>query len=259
MTSVVKVKSLKMLIDVNVSFGNWPFQKFLLDTPGKLAKHLKGEGISHALVSSTESVFYPDPDVYNKILFRKLRPYLFLIPIPIINPSLSNWKENFKRYKKIKAVKILPNYHNYSLSAKSVNELMNELAKRKIPLMIQMRLEDERNQYPLLKVPGVNYKEIIKLANRFPRAPILCLCPYFPEAVSLVKETANVYVDIAFVERLNTVATLLKEIPASRILFGSHTPFLYTRSAMMKIKTADISRKDAQAIMFANISHLLRL
>ena len=251
-----------MLIDVNVSFGHWPFQKFLLDTPGKLARHLNSEGISLALVSSIESVFYPDPDIYNELLWRKLKPYPFLMPIMTINPTLSNWKEILKKYvnfRKIKAIKILPNYYNYSLSSKSVNELMNELAERKIPLIAQIRLEDERNQYPLLKVKGVEIKEIIKLANRFPQIPILCLCPYFSEAVSLVKETSNIYVDISFVETLNTISALLKEIPASRILFGSHTPFLYTRSAIMKIKSANIPKRDSEAIVFANTCYLLRM
>ena len=68
-----------MIIDINVSFGNWPFQRFLLDTPQKLARHLKTEGISSALVSSIEAAFYPDPDVYNEILFKKLKPYPFLM------------------------------------------------------------------------------------------------------------------------------------------------------------------------------------
>jgi len=251
-----------MLIDINVSFGNWPFQKFLFDTPGKLERHLKKEGISMAFVSPIESVFYPDPDVYNKILFKKLKIFHSLIPIPVINPFLSNWKELLKEYvayKKIKTIKILPNYHNYSLSSESVNEMMEKLKERKIPLIIQIRLEDERNQYPLLKIKGVEIEEIIKLANHFPQVPVICLCPYFSEAILLVKETENIYVDISFVECLDTIVTLLKEIPARRVLFGSHTPFLYTRSAVMKIKSADISEKDIQAITFKNVRDLLKL
>ena len=126
-------------------------------------------------------------------------------------------------------------------------------------LIIQMRLGDERNQYPLLKVAGVDYKEIIKLANRFPEIPIICLCPYMREAILLVKETRNIYIDISFIETVNTVTALLKEIPATRILFGSHTPFLYTRSAIMKIKSAENSEKDLNAIMFNNAHCLLEI
>ncbi len=248
-----------MIIDANVSLGHWPFRKFLPDSAAKLSKHLESEGVSSALVSAAEAGFCLDPDIYNKLLIRKLRPYSNLMPIMVINPSLSNWLKTLRRYvdsPEIKAVKILPNYHNYSLARKYVAELMNELTVGKIPLLIQMRMEDERSHHPLLKVSGVDCKEVIKLAGRFPRIPILCLCPYFGEAALLVKETANIYVDISFVERLDTVASLLKEIPATRVLFGSHTPFLYTRSAIMKIKDASISRKDFNAIAFNNARRL---
>lgn len=250
------------VIDVNVSFGNWPFQKFLQDRAAKLSRHLKSEGISLALVSSIESVFYSDPDVYNRLLLEKLKPDPSLSPVMVFNPFLSGWKQRLAEYtdsREIKAVKILPNYHNYSLSSPSVEELVGELIRRKMLLIIQMRMEDERNQYPLLKVAGVEFEQVIKLANRFPQASILCLCPYYQEAIALVKETDNVYVDISFTEQLDTVVSLLKEIPASRVLFGSHTPFLYTRSAVMKIKSADISKKNLKAIMFNNASHLLKL
>ena len=254
-----------MLIDVNVSFGNWPFQTFLQNSVAKLSKHLKSEGISLALVSSIETTLYPDPDVYNKSLLKKVKSYSNLIPVMVLNPALSDWKEKYEEYtdsQKFRVIKILPNYHNYLLSSKFVNDFMNELSKKKnAVLIVQMRVEDERNQYPLLKVSGVDYKEIIKLANRFPGVSIICLCSCFREAVSLVKETKNIYIDISFIETLNIVfktnTALLKEIPAGRILFGSHTPFLYTRSAIMKVKSAEISEKDLNAIMFNNARCLL--
>lgn len=249
-----------MLTDVNVSLGHWPFQKLLPDNAAKLSRHLKSEGISLALVSSVETVLYPDPDVYNKLLLKRLKPYPMLLPVMILNPVLADWQQRLREYvgsSKIKAVKILPNYHGYTLSSKIAYDLIRELSLKKILLIIQMRLEDERNQYPLMKVPGVKTTEVIKLSKRCPSASILCLCPYIGEAISLVKETENVYVDISFTERLNTVESLIKEIPANRIVFGSHTPFLYTRSAVMKIKSADIPKKDLRAIMSVNIQRLL--
>jgi len=48
---------------------------------------------------------------------------------------------------------------------------------------------------------------------------------------------------------MNTVAALLKEIPASRVLFGSHTPFLYTESALLKIQYAETGQKEKDAIV----------
>jgi len=250
-----------MMIDVNVCFGHWPFQKFPYSTLRALDEGLKKEGISQSLVSSLDAVLYPDPDWGNESLLPGLSFYPNLMPVGVVNPLLSNWRETLERCIgwEAKAIKIFPNYHSYPLSSSVVTALINELARRKMPLLVQMRLEDERNQYPLLKVSGVEIEEVIKLANHFPEVPVFALCPYFKEAIDLVKNSTNIYVDISFVEILNTVSALLKEIPATRVLFGSHTPFLYTRSAIMKIKATEIHRKDLEAITHRNIRRLMKL
>ena len=245
-----------MLIDVNVSFGYWPFQKFQQNALAKLSKHLTAEGISLALVSLTEAVFYPDSDVYNKLLFEKLKSYSNLMPLMVLNPSLPNWKETLERYhnlQKAKAIKIFPNYHNYSLSSAVIDDLIYELARRKMALVIQMRMEDERNQYSLLKVADVKVKEIIKLANRFSEIPIIVLCSESSEAVSLIKNASNIYVDISFVEFIEMIDDF------NKVVFGSHTPFLYTHSAIMKIRNADVPEKDLNTIMSGNACRLFKL
>lgn len=252
-----------MLIDVNCSLGWWPFQRFRQDTAGKLARHLASEGVSRALVSAVENVLYPDPHVYNRLLLKKLKPYPGLVPIMVLNPSLSHWQECLDAYDAAEtghAVKILPNYHRYSLDAPCVAALMEALARKpKRVLIVQMRVEDERNQYPPMKIPGVSVEEIIALANRFPKVRIVCLCSYRREAASLVKETENVYVDTAFLEFLNTLRFVTDKIPAGRLLFGSNTPILYTRSNIMKVRCAEIPRRDLRAISSANARRLFRL
>jgi predicted TIM-barrel fold metal-dependent hydrolase len=76
-------------------------------------------------------------------------------------------------------------------------------------------------------------------------------------AIVLVKETNNIYVDISFAEKLDTIVSLLEEIPAKRILFVSHTPFLYTQSAAMKTKAVDISKNKFDAIAGGNALNLV--
>ena len=241
-----------MVIDVNVSFGFWPFQKFREDSPAKLAHLLKSEGVTKALVSSIEAVLFPDPHVCNKSIIKKLKPYPSLVPVMVVNPRLTNWKDSLALSGTTSAVKVFPNYHNYSLSSRHMAALMKELAARDMALLLQMRLEDERNQYPLMKVAGVRPEDVVKLAKRFPKVKMACLCPYMYEAVELVKKTDNVYIDISFSETLNTVSSLLENVPARRVLFGSHTPFLYARSAIMKLQSAAISKKELNAIAFMN-------
>ncbi|MBN1676080.1 MAG: amidohydrolase family protein [Kiritimatiellae bacterium] len=248
-----------MLTDINVSLGFWPFQRFALDSAAKLSRHLKAEGISRALVSSVEAVLYPDPDVYNRLLLRRTKPYRNLLPVPVINPLHPDWRNRLRSYaatRAANAVKIFANYHSYSLRSRPVRDLAEELAGRKAPLVIQMRLEDERNQYPRMKVPGVKAADVAKLASRYPAQSFVCVCCYWNEAISLVREADNVYVDISFTERLNTVEALLRDVPAQRLLFGSHTPFLYARAAVMKMTAARIAKRDREAIASKNAARL---
>ena len=248
-----------MLIDCNVSFGFWPFQKFRLDTPAKLARQLENKGVSRGLVSAVESVLYPDPAVYNGILAKKLSGYDSLVPIRVVNPLLGNWREELDKVdrRRAKVIKIVPNYHQYELADACFEKLAGESSERGMNLLVQMRVEDERAQYAGMKTPGVDVDELIKAAKKFPDINFICLCPYFREAVALANSAKNIYVDISFVESSDTLADLTGKVGAEQVVFGSHTPFLYTDGAVMKIKSASISKKDIKMIGSGNIRKLL--
>ncbi|PIZ17279.1 hypothetical protein COY51_00635 [Candidatus Desantisbacteria bacterium CG_4_10_14_0_8_um_filter_39_17] len=246
-----------MIIDVNVNFGFWPFQKFHENTLRKLNEHLKKENISFALISSLEAVFYPDPEMGNQDLLMKLKKYKNLLPVAVANPKINNWKEILGN-NKYKAIKIIPNYHYYSLLDKKALDLIGEVNNKKITLIIQMRFEDERSHYPLLKVKGVSVQEIKEISLKFPALSIIALCPYFAESIELAN-LPNVCTDISFVESLDTLHSLLAKVPAEKVLFGSHTPFLYTKAAIMKLKYGSISKKDYEKIAYKNASQLFNI
>ena len=247
-----------MIIDVNTSFGHWPFQKFDVNSVQVMLKRLNSVGITKALISSIDGILYPDPSVCDAGLFKMVKPTPMLVPVPTINPCLTNWRKATET-SGLKAVKIIPNYHNYPLTDPAVAQLMQVLAGKRIPLIIQMRVDDERNQYPLMKIPGVDWQAVVQLANTFRETPIVCLCAYFGEAVELVQKTKNVSVDISFIETFQTLPALLRKIPPERILFGSHTPFLYTESAVMKLESARLAAKPYKAIASANARSLFNI
>ena len=249
-----------MIIDVNVSYGFWPFQILGPDTPKKLAVLLTDKKITHALVSPVEAILYPDPVHYNERLFSELEQFSALLPVMVLNPSLKGWKSCLERFcGKAFGVKIVPNYHCYSLHEQFIHELILELRELNLPLFIQMRIEDERNQYPLMKVPGLCVEEIIAFARMCEDHPVICLNAYYQEAIELVSNTSNVYVDTAFIEVFETMTAFVSRIPPERILFGSHTPFLYTTASLMKMKDKDISSETVQKIQFKNAEKLLRI
>ena len=244
-------------IDVNVSLGNWPFRTFPEHTAAKLSASLKRVGIDKALVSSLDAVFLPDPAEANKKLIRQLKPYPNLRPVPVCNPTLPQWEKELESASAGSPVKILPNYHHYRLTSKAVDRFMEKAGENKNSILIQVRMEDERNQYPLLKVMGTKADDIVNLAKRFSDCTIVCLCTYFREAVDIVTRTGNVYTDTSFIEKLDTLPALFKKIPVPRVLFGSHVPFLCSDAAKNKIVLAGLKKTDRDAVASGNSRAIL--
>ncbi len=252
----------KKLIDVNASVGNWPFMNFPQRAPAGFSSAMEKEGIGISCVSATESILFPDPDIYDKKLFAKLKGSKSLIPVKTINPSLENWQESLETAVSewgARIVKIYPNYHQYSLVNQQVVFMAAELEKRGIPLMIQMRVDDERNQYPLMKVPGVSWSEITILAANHPELQFIVLCSFKHEAVPMASHHKNIAVDISFIETGNTLRQITSEIPPEQVLFGSHTPFLYTKSAVMKVSCSDIEDRQKSLVSRENAIRILNL
>ncbi|MFA6108178.1 MAG: hypothetical protein WDA75_05340 [Candidatus Latescibacterota bacterium] len=138
-----------MIIDCSVGFGHWPFARFAEDTPAKLDRVLAKEGIDQALVSSAEAVLYEEPEECNRELVRKLARFPRLVPVPVASPRVKSAAAILAR-PGIKAVKLIPNYHAYSLTEERAVALCARVAELGIPVLVQMRVEDERGHYELL-------------------------------------------------------------------------------------------------------------
>jgi predicted TIM-barrel fold metal-dependent hydrolase len=246
-----------MIIDCSVGFGAWPFARFAEDTPASLDRLLDGAGIGRALVSSAEAILYEEPEECNRALERKLARYPRLVPVPVASPRVKS-ASGIVAKPDIKAVKLIPSYHCYSLGEERALALCAKIAERRIPVLVQMRVEDERSHYELLKVPGVPVEDIVGLAGKLPGLTIVALCPYYAEAGRLAA-LPNVYVDIAFVENLDTLGRLCAKVPAAKVLFGSHAPWLYPQAAAAKLALGSIGKAERTAIGSGNAARLFRV
>jgi predicted TIM-barrel fold metal-dependent hydrolase len=158
----------------------------------------------------------------------------------------------------VKAIRLYPNYHRYGLDDPMVNEVVKTAIKLKLPVMVAVRVEDERQQYPLMQIPGVPLAAIAKFAAAHPRARVIALNGYFHEIIA-VEDRRNLYFDIAFAELTDTLRALTEYMPARQLLFGSQTPFLTTKAAAMKVDLANISQGNCERIAEGNAVSLFRL
>ena len=251
-----------MIIDVNAAVGRWPFCEGQSMTPSRLSRLLAAAGVDVALCSSLEACFHEDPDEDNRRLSRQLRGHPRLRPVPVVNPRMPNWPELVERWGRgAPAVKILPAYHAYTLADARVDALAAELARLRRPLLVQVRMEDERVQAPAFRVPPVPVADIAALAGRFPRLPIVALGAYLPEARDLLRHSPAVRIDISFLDRLDVVGELVREcrLAGRRLVLGTNSPLLHARAAVLKAQTADASRAVRLAILGGNARRVLHL
>ncbi|MFA5859521.1 MAG: amidohydrolase family protein [Elusimicrobiota bacterium] len=250
------------VIDVNLHLGYWPFQKFEQDTAAKMVKHLKNENIGSGIISSTTAVFYPNPEFGNTEAYQQVKKYKHLHFVPIVNLRVNNWHEIIGRYSSVLCgIKVIPNYHWYSLATDPrVDELCRKLIELKIPLLVHIRYEDRRSHHPLAKIPDTPWKDISEVANKYPSLNIVALSAYVPEARELVKTTSNVYFDISSTENGDTLYNFVKTgVPAERILFGSHAPFYYIRSAYNKVLYSQITGEQKELVAYKNAEKVFNL
>lgn len=242
------------LIDTNVHLGPWPFTPAPDRTGPELAAHLRERGIARALVSHLGTVFQPEPMVTNRRLFATVRRTPNLHPVPTLNPALANWREQLAECLAagpIRAVKLYPNYHNYSLAARRLDAFMAAIADAKLRLIVNVRLEDERHRYFGLKIKGVPVKQLDAFLARNPAHHVLFTGIGKGEIEQLAAKHANFSAEIAFVEITNVLEVLLGTFPARRLMLGTATPLLNTRAGADKLRCAHIPAK-AKALIGAD-------
>ncbi len=243
------------LIDTHVSFGFWPWMDFSAITPGALIRNLQAEGIQEAWISSIESLLFPDVDIPDARLREAFQNHPQVKLVKTINPILGNWRESLQTAIEVNGfhlVRIAPSYHLYPLLDWRVIELAETLLRLNIPLIVQMRIEDERNQYPLLQVTPPPPEHIAHLAALFPHLRILVLGALANHIPAILSDNNNALCDISFAESGTTVESLLATVPPNRLLFGSHSPFFYTQASVRKLTGAAICGSAQQDIAFRN-------
>lgn len=249
------------MIDANAYLGSWPFTFTPARTAAQLARHLADHGIERALVSHLDAVLQPEPMPANRKLFAAVKRTPQLIPVPIINLRLTNWREQLAECAaaKVCAVKLTPNFHNYTLAAPVVADFVAAVAKTKLKLVINVRLEDERHRYFGLKVVGLPVADLKVFLKKNPQLHPLITGIYRPELKELAKATKNFSADISFCEWHNTIADLLTTIPAHRLMLGTCTPMLSTRGEVDKLRFAGIPAQAKALIGSANATKFFKL
>lgn len=248
--------------DANTWTGRWPFSFAEAYTPRALATHLARHGIRRALVSPLDAVFAPAPQPANRALLAATRGFRALIPVPVLNPALAGWRADLAEIAadpRVRAVRLLPNYHNYKLDHPEVDVLVAALAKYRLRLVVQMQLIDHRHEYHALTIKPVPADDLAALLKRHRNRPILASGLMRPDLLKLAPRHANLLADLSFAEWHDTMEHLLAKISPRQLAFASHTPLLITAAARAKLDPSALRASQRIAIAATNLQRFLNL
>ena len=251
------------IIDTSVFCGYWPFRNLPQRTPQALKAHLQAHGVRQAWVSATEAILFPDPMQANEPLFEAISGDPFFLPVAIIDPTLATWRRDATACLGkwgCRALKMLPNYHSYELghTLPAAAHLVGLAQEAEVPMCVQMRMMDERSHHPLMKVPGVPAEDLVGLASRYPEARLLACGALRPQLPTLA-QAPNIWAEVSMVEAGRTLWAAVEAMGPERIVFGSHSPFIYFEAVAAKLEAdpVDVAPRIVDAVRESNAATLL--
>jgi predicted TIM-barrel fold metal-dependent hydrolase len=253
------------LIDANVSLGHWPSRRLPCDESAALVSKLRGDGVTQAWAGSFEGLLHKDLASVNARLATECRQYRrrVLLAFGSINPKAPDWEEELRRCAeehRMAGIRLHPNYHGYKLDDPDFARLLGAAAERRLIVQLALAMEDERAMHPLLRVESVDPAPMGEVLKQIPGVKIVLLNALKVlrgESLRKMIAAGEVYVEIAMLEGVGGVGTLLGQIPPQRVLFGSHAPFFYFESARLKLQESALTDEQLELIRYKNAQRLL--
>jgi len=253
-----------VIIDINAFLGVWPFRKLKYSGVEGLEHLMRRAGVSNALVSPFETIFYLDNDSANSF-YHEIEGSKTLIPIPAINPLLPDigrYLRDFTGLHRIRGIKLHPNYHGYRLSDDSVRAVFKTAEDLGMPIIVPLRVYDERTHHRLVKIPPMAVKELAEAATLYPDVKIIACNGRTDEVMNALKEgmaLENLYVALSWAQGEGSIASAVKRYGCSRLMWGSNMPLQYPEPILEQVKNADIGIEEREKILADNAQRVFNL
>lgn len=255
-----------MIVDVNVNLSRWPFRRLPCDETPQLVEKLKACGVAQAWVGSFEGLLHRDVGGVNARLAEECKRHGpgLLLPFGSVNPKLPDWREDLRRVDEdyhMPGVRLHPGYHGYQLDDPDFAELLTAAHRRGLIVQLTVRMEDPRTHHPLMPVPDVDAGPLAELVAEHAGLRLVILNglrTLRSDVLARLAKAGSVYFEIAMLEGAGGVSNILSGLPFERVLFGSHFPFFYLESALLKLRESELTSQQLEAISHQNAERLLR-
>ena len=258
-----------MIFDINAWVGSWPFRSLRDNTPQQLVERLRKAGVSGATVSQIEAILHRNAQPANERLAESLEPYGdVLVPVATINPTYARWEDDLRVCHEVlgmRGVRLFPEYHGYEIDGPLARRVVAACRERGLPVQIPHRIEDMRQRHHLDPARGVSLAAIANLVAAYPDTPIIVTNARGIAQSPLWRRTelrdAAWYADTSLAEVYfqgldKDLASIVEETGSRHLLFGTHVPFSYPESALVKRATLPVDAGTMEEISYRGAMRL---
>jgi predicted TIM-barrel fold metal-dependent hydrolase len=269
------------IVDANAFLGDWAFRPVDGD-PEALLDRMDRAGVDRAVVSSTEAVTYRNPHNGNRELREAVAGHEDrFLPLATVDPTYSNWREALAECDEwgFRGVKLLPTYHDYDPDDPAAVELLEECARRELPVVLAATLEDQRGRHPRMRLRGDegirrdfwaddHVDAIVDLLKDAPDADVV-LADCWTHAARIKRELTPrkeglwyrnearegrllFVLDDLFMYYTSQGAEIVEEIGVDHLVFGPQLPFKYFRSYYNYVEHLPVEEDDRDRVRAGN-------
>ncbi len=253
-----------MIIDCNANIGRWPFRRLNYSDPAGLLGRLARCGIRQAWAGAFEAVLARDCHMENGPLAEAVSGHEALVPLATINPEFPRWEQDLcacVRSYGFRGIRVYPNYHLYTLDDPRFEALLTAAEELGVFVALAVRMTDERHHFPRCMIPPVDLEPLPALAGKHPQLRILVVNGNNGDVgriASAIEGLPNLYFEMSRFESVCGVETVARRIGVHRVLFGTHAPYYYPESALLKItRECSFTAAEQEAILGGNAEQFL--
>ena len=250
------------MFDVNTSIGHWPFRMLENNTLPDLKKYLQQYDITGAAVAHNHAVLYMNVQDANIELFKAINSEKsdFFHGVATLNPLYAAWEKDLSVCRKdfnFKALRLLPEYHNYKLDSGAAAEIICAAAELDMTVVIPNEIVNYRQRHWMETGVPLGTQILLETARKFPQARFLFMETAFADKPA-EPYPANAYFEMSRFQCCfrRTLDKFIQTVGADHVLFGSGAPFKEIEPALIKLHHACLSSDERAAISERNAQRL---
>ena len=250
--------------DSHVWLGRWPYGPLAATRSEQILSKMDELGVERAVLSAPQALLYKDVHRSNEELVEEAgRNGARFILAATLNPSEPGWEKDLEEARSwgMRALNLHPNYHGYDVVSPAAQEIARAAAAMGWPVIITVRMQDERQQHRLGRVAPVPVPAIANALRALPGIRFLVRgLSYFEiqQLLGLARAVPDWWVTFerAHVPQ-NVIPLLVAEAGVQRLVYASMYPFQYAESTWLKVSGATDLTSDQQEIIFAGNAAIL--